>query len=91
MREAVIVDTARTAIGKAYRGAFNNTEAPALGAHVIRAMMARQDIDPALIDDVVMGCRHDYRPPVRLRHDGHCHSRQINYVQRIQCCDRRWC
>ena len=55
MREAVIVDTARTAIGKAYRGAFNNTEAPALGAHVIRAMMARQDIDPALIDDVVMG------------------------------------
>ena len=55
MREAVIIDTARTAIGKAYRGAFNNTEAPALGGHVIRAMMARQDIDPALIDDVVIG------------------------------------
>ena len=55
MREAVIIDTARTAIGKAYRGAFNNTEAPALGGHVIRAMMARQDLDPGLIDDVVMG------------------------------------
>ncbi len=55
MREAVIVDTARTAIGKAYRGAFNNTEAPALGGHVIREMMARQDIDPGLIDDVVIG------------------------------------
>ncbi|MDA9984008.1 acetyl-CoA C-acyltransferase [Porticoccaceae bacterium] len=55
MREAVIIDTARTAIGKAYRGAFNNTEAPALGGHVIGAMMARQDIDPALIDDVVIG------------------------------------
>ena len=55
MREAVIIDTARTAIGKAYRGAFNNTEAPALGGHVIRAMMARQDLDPGLIDDVVIG------------------------------------
>jgi acetyl-CoA C-acetyltransferase len=55
VREAVIVDTARTAIGKAYRGAFNNTEAPALGGHVIREMMARQDIDPGLIDDVVIG------------------------------------
>ena len=55
MREAVIIDTARTAIGKAYRGAFNNTEAPALGGHVISAMMARQDLDPGLIDDVVMG------------------------------------
>ena len=57
MREAVIIDTARTAIGKAYRGAFNNTEAPALGGHVIRAMMARQDLDPGLIDDVVIGRR----------------------------------
>ena len=36
MREAVIVSTARTPIGKAHRGAFNNTEAPTLGGHVIR-------------------------------------------------------
>ena len=36
MREAVIVSTARTPIGKAFRGAFNNTESPTLGGHVIR-------------------------------------------------------
>lgn len=56
MREAVIVATARTPIGKAYRGAFNNTEGPTLGAHAIREAVKRAGIAPHEIDDVVMGC-----------------------------------
>jgi acetyl-CoA C-acetyltransferase len=56
MREAVIVSTARTPIGKAYRGAFNNTQAQALGGHVIAAAVERSGVDPAEVDDVVMGC-----------------------------------
>jgi acetyl-CoA C-acetyltransferase len=56
MREAVIVSTARTPIGKAYRGAFNNTEAPTLGGHAVRHAVARAGIDPAEVDDVIMGC-----------------------------------
>ena len=55
MREAVIVSTARTPIGKAYRGAFNNTTTPALGAHAITAAVERAKIDPAEVEDVVMG------------------------------------
>ena len=55
MREAVIVSTARTPIGKAYRGAFNDTQAQALGGHVIAAAVKRAGIDGAEIDDVVMG------------------------------------
>ncbi|GJL97966.1 MAG: acetyl-CoA acetyltransferase [Hyphobacterium sp.] len=55
MREAVIVSTARTPIGKAYRGAFNNTQAQELGGHAIKNAVARSGIDPAEIDDVVMG------------------------------------
>jgi acetyl-CoA C-acetyltransferase len=56
MKEAVIVATARTPIGRAYRGAFNNTAAPTLGAHAIREAVKRSGIDPAEVDDVVMGC-----------------------------------
>ncbi|MEX0975555.1 MAG: acetyl-CoA C-acyltransferase [Woeseia sp.] len=56
MKEAVIVATARTGIGKAYRGAFNNTEAPTMAAHAIRAAVARAGVDPAEVDDVIMGC-----------------------------------
>jgi acetyl-CoA C-acetyltransferase len=56
MREAVIVSTARTPIGRAYRGAFNNTEAPSLGGHPIAAAVERAGVDPGEIDDVVMGC-----------------------------------
>lgn len=56
MREAVIVSTARTPIGKAYRGAFNNTEAPTLGGHAVRHAVERAGIDPAEVEDVMMGC-----------------------------------
>jgi len=56
MREAVIVSTARTPIGKAFRGAFNNTQAQALGAHAIAHAVERAGIDPERVDDVVMGC-----------------------------------
>ena len=56
MREAVIVSTARTPIGKAYRGAFNATTAPMLAAHAIRRAVERARLDPAEIEDVVMGC-----------------------------------
>ena len=56
MKEAVIVSTARTPIGKAYRGAFNNTESPTLGGHTIREAVKRAGIKPEEVDDVIMGC-----------------------------------
>jgi len=56
MREAVIISTARTPIGKAHRGAFNNTQAQALGGHAIAHAVARASIDPAEVEDVAMGC-----------------------------------
>ena len=56
MREAVIVSTARTPIGKAYRGAFNNTEAPTLAGHAVKHAIERAGLDPAEVEDVVMGC-----------------------------------
>ncbi|MGV2870690.1 acetyl-CoA C-acyltransferase [Colwellia sp. E150_009] len=55
-KEAVIVSTARTPIGKAYRGAFNITNSPTLGGLAIRAAIARAGIDAKEIDDVIMGC-----------------------------------
>ncbi|MGF7147078.1 acetyl-CoA C-acetyltransferase [Sphingomonas zeicaulis] len=55
MREAVIVSTARTGIGRAYRGALNDTEAPVLSGHVVRAAVARAGIDPARVDDIFLG------------------------------------
>lgn len=60
MREAAIISTARTAVGKAYRGAFNDTEAPRMAAHVVDAAIARAGIDPARIDDVYMGCANQW-------------------------------
>lgn len=54
-RQAVIVSTARTPIGRAFRGAFNNTSAQALGGHVIRAAVDRARIDPGEVQDVVIG------------------------------------
>lgn len=56
MREAVIVSTARTPIGKAYRGAFNDSEAPLLSGHAVAEAIRRAGIDPARVEDVVMGC-----------------------------------
>lgn len=53
--EAVIVSTARTPIGRAYRGAFNDTEAPVLGGHVIRAALAKAGVEGADVDDVILG------------------------------------
>jgi acetyl-CoA C-acetyltransferase len=55
MREAVIVSTARTPIGRAYRGAFNDTQAQTLGGHAIEQAVKRAGVDPAEIDDVVVG------------------------------------
>ena len=56
MRDAVIVSTARTPIGKAFRGAFNDTEAPVLGGHVIRAALERAGVAGADVEDVILGC-----------------------------------
>lgn len=56
MREAVIVSTARTPIGKAYRGAFNDTEAPTLAALAIRAAVDRAGVTGEDVDDVILGC-----------------------------------
>jgi len=55
MRDAVIVSTARTPIGRAYRGAFNATPSPTLAAHAIRGAVERSGVDPAEIDDVILG------------------------------------
>lgn len=55
MREAAIVSVARTGVGRAYRGAFNDTEAPVLSAHVARAAVERSGVDPARIEDLFMG------------------------------------
>ena len=54
-RDAVIVSTARTPIGRAYRGAFNATPSPTLAAHAIRAAVERAGIDGAEVDDVIIG------------------------------------
>ncbi len=56
MREAVIVSTARTPIGKAHRGAFNDTQAQTLGGHAISYAVARAGLEGGEIEDVVMGC-----------------------------------
>ncbi|WP_336951267.1 acetyl-CoA C-acyltransferase [Sphingobium aromaticivastans] len=60
MREAAIISTARTGVGKAYRGAFNDTEAPFLSCHVVNAAIARAGIDPARIDDVYLGVANQW-------------------------------
>ncbi|NWC59627.1 acetyl-CoA C-acyltransferase [Pseudomonas veronii] len=55
MQDAVIVSTARTPIGKAFRGAFNDTEAPTLGGHVVREAVRRAGVEPGEVDDVLIG------------------------------------
>ena len=56
MPDAVIVSTARTPIGRAYRGAFNNTHGAVLGGHVIEHAVRRAKIEPGEVEDVIMGC-----------------------------------
>jgi len=56
MKEAVIVATARTPIGKAYRGGFNNLNGPTLGAAAVAEAVRRAGIEPDQVDDVIMGC-----------------------------------
>ena len=55
MADAVIVSTARTPIGKAYRGAFNNTHGADLAGHVIKAAVERAKLDPKEVEDVILG------------------------------------
>jgi len=56
MNDAVIVSTARTPFTKAWSGSFNLTHSATMGAHVVSAVIERAGLDPATIDDVVMGC-----------------------------------
>ncbi|HMM54401.1 MAG TPA: acetyl-CoA C-acyltransferase [Candidatus Desulfobacillus sp.] len=56
MTEAVIVSTARTALAKSWRGSFNMTHGATLGGHVVKAAVERAGVDPAEVEDVIMGC-----------------------------------
>lgn len=56
MREAAIVAAARTPIGRAFRGAFNQTPGATMAGHVIKAAMERAKIEPSDVEDVVLGC-----------------------------------
>jgi len=56
MTSAVIVSTARTPLAKSWKGSFNMTHGATLGGHVVQAAVQRAGIDPALVDDVIMGC-----------------------------------
>src|SRR5512146_531463 len=56
MTDAVIVSTARTGLAKSWRGALNMTYGATLGGHVVKAAVERAKIDPAEVEDVVMGC-----------------------------------
>ena len=56
MSEAVIVSTARTALAKSWRGAFNMTHGASLGGHAVKAAVERAKIDPAEVEDVIFGC-----------------------------------
>ena len=56
MPDAVIVSTARTPLCKSWRGSFNMTHGATLGGHVVKAALERADLDPAEVEDVVMGC-----------------------------------
>ena len=55
-REAVIVSTARTPLAKSWRGAFNQTHGATLGGHAVKAALERAKLDPAEVEDVLMGC-----------------------------------
>jgi acetyl-CoA C-acetyltransferase len=63
MTEAVIVSTARTPIGKAFRGAFNMTHGATLGGHVVKYAVERAGIEPGEVEDVMLGCATPRRRP----------------------------
>ena len=71
MSEAVIVSTARTPIGKAFRGAFNMTHGATLGGHVVKHAVERAGIEPGEVEDVVLGCAHA-REGDRQQHRAAC-------------------
>ena len=54
-RQILVASPARTPIGKAYRGAYNNTQAQTLGGHVIKQAIKRAKIDPKIVEDVILG------------------------------------
>ncbi|OLT55757.1 acetyl-CoA acetyltransferase [Corynebacterium sp. CNJ-954] len=56
MREAVVVSTARTPIGRAYKGAFSDTQGQELAAHAIAAAVERAGLDPSDVEEVILGC-----------------------------------
>jgi len=98
MRRAVIVSTARTPIGRAYRGAFNDTQAQALAGHAIAEAVKRAGIDPAEIDDVQLAARRqpsqragqhglparDHRQAV-----GHENAREARHAEQQRGIERR--
>ena len=63
MTEAVIVSTARTGLGKSWKGAFNMTYGATLGAHSVRHAVERAGIDPAEVEDVIIGSALSARAP----------------------------
>ncbi|HET7403109.1 MAG TPA: acetyl-CoA C-acyltransferase, partial [Usitatibacter sp.] len=58
MTDAVIVSVARTGLAKSWRGALNMTHGATMGGHVVRHAMERARIDPASVDDVLIGCAY---------------------------------
>ena len=56
MKEAVIVSAARTGLAKSFRGSFNQTHGAAMGGHVVKHAVERAGVDPATIEDCIMGC-----------------------------------
>ena len=55
MREVVIVDSVRTGLAKSFRGKFNLTRPDDMAAHCVDALLARNDLDPLLVDDCIVG------------------------------------
>jgi acetyl-CoA C-acetyltransferase len=55
MREVAVISTARSAVGRSFRGAFNDTDAPVLSAHAVKAAVERSGIEPTRIDDLILG------------------------------------
>ena len=77
MADAVIVSTARTPIGKAYRGAFNNTHTADMGGHVIKHAVERAGIDPAEVEDVIIGAANPEGAGLSAREAGPAAGRRF--------------